>query len=66
MYDALWVGCVSAVSKARPMLAAHLSVLLYLCQLVSTLLIINNNLAAIVAFVAGNWLGTYLAARRCM
>ena len=59
--DFLWAKTVAAVSHRRPAFAAHLSVLLYACSFVSTILIVDQNIPAIISFVAGNWIGTYVA-----
>ena len=61
--DVIWASCVSAVTRRQPALAAHLSVGLYLCALFSTVLIVENQWLSIVAFVVGNWLGTYCTIR---
>lgn len=61
--DVVWAKCVSAVAKHRPIAAANMSVLLYACTLLSTILIIDNQWIPIVAFMAGNWVGTFSTVR---
>ena len=41
----------------------HLSVLIYACSYLSTVLIVDKHVSAIVAFAAGNWIGTYLTVK---
>jgi uncharacterized protein YebE (UPF0316 family) len=62
--DLLWVRCVSAVQEKRPVAAANISVLLYLCTLVSTVLIVNQCILACIAFAAGSWIGAYLGVKK--
>jgi hypothetical protein len=57
--DLVWTLCVAAVAKHKPQTAAHFAVLIYLCTMVSTLLIVNSEWLPMGAFVAGSWLGTY-------
>ena len=61
--DFVWGSCVSAVTHRKPFIAAHLSVLLYLCTVVSTVLIVDNQWASITAFLVGSWAGTYCTVR---
>jgi len=61
LLDFLWVGCVHSVSRHQPIRAANMAVLFCLCTLVSTILIVNREVASIVAYCAGNWIGTYIA-----
>ena len=58
--DILWVACVGGVQRRASAAAANASVLLYLCTLVSTVLIVQGCILACVAFAAGSWVGTYL------
>jgi len=62
-YEVLWTACVHSVRDRRAMRAANLSLLIYLLALVSTVLIVERNVWAVVAFGLGNWLGTYLTVR---
>ena len=60
IYDFVWTICISAITQHRPTRAANFSVLIYLCSLVSTILIIEQQIPSVIAFVIGSWLGTYL------
>ncbi len=62
--DLLWVKCVAAVQHERAIQAANISVLLYLCTLISTLLVVNQCILACVSFAAGSWLGAYFGVKR--
>ena len=62
--DYLWVQCVDAVAGKHPLKAANLSVLIYICTFVPTVLIIDKNIMAVVAYVVGGWIGTYLSVRK--
>jgi len=61
--DWLWVQCVKSVNQKAPLRAANLSVLIYLCTFVPTILLIESQFPAVVAYVAGGWLGTYASIR---
>ena len=60
MLDVVWALCVHAISKRRPIMAANMSVLIYLFALVSTIMIVDKNITAIVAYAIGGWIGTYV------
>jgi hypothetical protein len=62
--DVVWVRTVAAVQHRRAFAAANLSVVLYLCSLVSTVLVVQQCIGACVAFAAGSWLGTFLSVQR--
>ena len=61
--DVVWTSCVTAVAERRAALAAHLSVMLYLCTVISTVLILDNQWLSIAAFASGNWCGTFATVR---
>ena len=61
--DLVWSLGVVAVTKRQPMRAAHLSALMYLCTIVSTVLIVEKCVAAVVAYIVGGWIGTYLVVK---
>ena len=61
--DVTWARCVSAVANRHPMMAANFSVAIYVCSLVSTIFIVEQNIYAIVSFVLGNWIGTYITVK---
>jgi len=66
LMDALWTLAVDAVTSRRPLTAANLSVVLYVCTIVSTVLIVEKCFVAVAAYIVGGWLGTYVVvARRC-
>jgi len=64
LMDALWSLCISAVTCKRPLMAANLSAALYVCTIVSTVLIVERCFTAVAAYVIGGWLGTYLVVAR--
>jgi hypothetical protein len=61
--DLLWVRCISDVQQRRAFSAASIGVLLYLCTVLSTILIVEKCVLACCAYAAGGWLGTYLGVR---
>ncbi len=61
--DLIWAMCIAAVTQRRPITAANLSALLYLCTIVSTVLIVEKCFTAVAAYIVGGWLGTYLVVR---
>lgn len=62
--DYLWVQCVDAVATKCPLRAANLSILIYVCTFVPTVLIIDKNVMAVIAYVVGGWIGTYISVSR--
>ena len=58
--DLVWVAAVDAVAQKRAVLAANLAVALYACSAIATILIVDKNLPACVAYAVGSWLGTYV------
>jgi len=64
LMDLVWTLCVNAVTQRRPLLAANMSALLYLCTIVSTVLIVEKCFTAVAAYILGGWLGTYLVVAR--
>jgi hypothetical protein len=42
------------------MAAANLSAVLYLCTIVSTVLIVEKCFLAVAAYILGGWIGTYV------
>lgn len=62
--DYLWVQCVDAVAVKQPLKAANLSILIYVCTFVPTVLIIEKNIMAVAAYVVGGWIGTYISVSR--
>jgi hypothetical protein len=60
LMDIVWTLCVNAVTSRRPLTAANYSALLYLCTIVSTVLIVEKCVAAVAAYIIGGWIGTYL------
>jgi len=62
--DFVWTMCVDAVTCKRPVAAANMSAVLYLCTIVSTVLIVEKCFAAVAAYVVGGWIGTYIATDR--
>jgi hypothetical protein len=64
LMDIVWTMCVDAVTCRKPLTAANFSALLYLCTIVSTVLIVEKCIAAVVAYIIGGWLGTYVVVKR--
>jgi len=62
--DVMWASCINAVTTKRPVAAANLSAVLYICTVVSTVLIVEKCVAAVAAYIIGGWLGTYVAVRK--
>jgi hypothetical protein len=68
--DWVWTKCVDSVQTRRPgapaewVAAANMSVLIYLCALVSTVLIVEKAVLACAAYALGGWLGTYAVVKR--
>jgi len=58
--DLVWTLAVEAVTQRRPMAAANLSAVLYLCTIVSTVLIVEKCFLAVAAYILGGWIGTYV------
>jgi len=58
--DLVWTLAVKAVTQRRPMTAANLSAVLYLCTIVSTVLIVEKCFLAVAAYILGGWIGTYI------
>jgi hypothetical protein len=63
IYDYVWTRCVDCVQGRRASLAANLGVLLYVCTLLSTVLIVEKCVWAVAAYGVGNWIGVYLAVK---
>lgn len=62
--DLVWSLCVYSIHAKRAVLAANLSVCLFLCTILSTILIVDKRVAAIVAYALGGWIGTYIVVKR--
>lgn len=64
LMDIVWTLCVDAVTRRKPLTAANFSALLYLCTIVSTVLIVEKCFTAVVAYIIGGWIGTYVVVKR--
>jgi hypothetical protein len=62
--DVVWTYCVHSIQAHRPIIAANMSVLIFVFTLVSTVLVIEKCIPAIVAYALGNWIGTYITVKR--
>jgi len=62
--DLVWTLCITAVTQRRPFAAANFSAVLYVCTIVSTVLIVERCFIAVAAYIVGGWLGTYLIVAR--
>jgi len=63
LYDFVWAKCVDSVQHSQPIMAANLGAVLYICTLLSTYLIFEKCILAIVLYGIGNWIGVYFAVR---
>lgn len=61
--DITWTRCVHCVQHSQAVKAANLSAILYTFTIVSTILIVEQNFAAVVAYALGGWIGTYVAVK---
>jgi hypothetical protein len=64
LYDYVWTCCVDSVRDRRATRAANLGVILYVCALLSTVLIVEKCVWAVILYGIGNWVGVYLAVRK--
>ena len=62
--DVIWVLLVQTVQTKRAVVAAILSTLMFGLTLVSTILVVEQCIPALIAYGAGNFLGTYFAVKR--
>jgi multidrug transporter EmrE-like cation transporter len=62
--DVIWTLLVQTVQTKRAVLAATLSVLMFGLTLVSTILVVEQCIPAIIAYGIGNFIGTYFAVKR--
>lgn len=62
--DIVWTVCIDAVTHRQPLKAANFSAAMYLCTVVSTVLIVEQCFVAVAAYIVGGWLGTYLIVKR--
>jgi hypothetical protein len=64
VYDYVWTCCVDSVQARRAARAANLGVILFVASLLSTVLIVEQQIWAIILYGIGNWLGIYYAVRK--
>jgi DNA-directed RNA polymerase subunit N (RpoN/RPB10) len=64
MLSLVWARCISSITEKRAFTAANFGVLLYLCSAASTVLIVEKQFIPILAYVIGDWVGTYIAVRK--
>jgi len=64
MLDVVWGRAIIAVQERKAVLAANLSVMIYLCGVFATVLVVQKAVVACCAYALGGWLGTYLVVRR--
>jgi len=62
--DLVWTLGVDAVQMRRRIQAANMSALMYICTIISTVLIVEKCFLAVVAYIIGGWLGTYVIVTR--
>jgi hypothetical protein len=58
--DYFWARSIRAVQARHPLGAANWSTLLCLCGILSTELVIERQIAALIGFITGGYIGTYL------
>jgi len=63
LYDYVWSRTVECVQHKQAAAAANLGIVLYCCTLLSTVLVVEKCVWAVVAFGVGNWFGIYFAVR---
>jgi hypothetical protein len=61
--DWVWTRCLVSVQKKNAFWAANWSVGIYLCGVLSTLMIAEKNIPAIIAYIVGGYIGTYLGVK---
>lgn len=62
-FDITWTHCIRLIADRRSLAAANMSVLIYGLAIVSTIVIVEKSIPAIIAYAAGSWIGTYIAVR---
>jgi len=63
LMDAVWSLCIRAVTSRKPVTAANYSAVLYVCTVVSTVLIVEKCFVAVAAYIIGGWIGTYIVVK---
>ena len=58
-FEFLWCKVTKAVQAREAAFAAHMSVLLYLCTFISTMMIAHSCFWSCLTFAAGSWAGVY-------
>jgi hypothetical protein len=58
--DYFWARSIRAVQSRQPFGAANWSTLLCLCGILSTELVIERQVAALIGFILGGYVGIYL------
>ncbi len=61
--DAIWIWYYRAISDNKPFVAANFSILIVICSLFGSWLLIDKEYAALVTYIIGGYIGTYLAVR---
>lgn len=61
--DWIWTRCIKNVSAHNPFWAANWSVGIYMCGIVSTMLIVEKDIGGILAYLVGGYVGTYLGVK---
>lgn len=59
LYEFLWVQSVNATREKKPVRAANWALSLFGCSLLATLLVVDQQAWAVVAYGLGCWIGTY-------
>jgi tryptophan-rich sensory protein len=58
--DVVWATWTRYISEKRPLGAANISVMIYVCGLFYTLMIVDKQVTPVAAYLLGGWIGTYL------
>jgi len=61
--DLVWAKWAISTKLNKAFAAANFSILMYLFGIIYTLLIIEKNIILIAIYIAGGWLGTYIAVK---
>lgn len=61
--DLFWTKCVHNVAEKNALWAANWSIMIHVCGLFATYLLIDKDYIAIVAYIVGGYLGTFLTVK---
>lgn len=61
--DFVWAKYMQSVTVHKAFSAANWSILIYVCGIYYTLLVVEHNIAAILAYLVGGWIGMYCSVK---